>query len=231
MSSDVTDDRTARALAGPQGLPRPWFLVLAAVTPLPVLAKAVYYLIVPVDGGTGFAETVAALQGRASLVDALVLLDTVFSVLLLPATLTLVLVARRGTARRLTTAAGLVALGGLLVGFTVLEGPVPVHVAVVRYGLDAPALAPLAAGREGDVLLGVAGLLFLVGIVIGLGLLGAALWRGRAVPAWVGVAVLVGGVTHPFLPGHTAQGVGLLVLAAGYAGGAAAFARSGRALT
>jgi hypothetical protein len=203
MTSDVSDRSTAPLTAPQRDLPRLWFVLLAAVTPLPVLAKAVYYLVVPVDGGASFSESVAALSGRTSLVDVLVLLDAAFCVLLLPATLTLVLVAMRGTARRLTAAGGLVALGGMLVGLTLLGGPIPAHVATVRYGLDPAAMSPLAAAVEGDALLAVAGLLFVVGIVVGLGLLGGALWRGRAVPAWVGLAVLLGGATHPFLPGHT----------------------------
>ena len=58
-------------------------------------------------------------------------------------------------------------------------------------------------------------MVFIVGIVFGLGLLGGALKRSRAVPAWVGPAVMVGGVTHPFLPHHFGQSIGLLIAAAG----------------
>jgi hypothetical protein len=76
-----------------------------------------------------------------------------------------------------------------------------------------------------EPLLGIASLMFIVGIVFGLGLLGAALWRGRYVPAWVGIAVMVGGATHPFIPNHIGQGIGLLVAAAGFAGVSVALLR------
>ena len=40
--------------------------------------------------------------------------------------------------------------------------------------------------------------------------------RSRQIPRLAAVAVIVGGATHPFLPGHVAQGIGLLVAAAGF---------------
>lgn len=88
----------------------------------------------------------------------------------------------------------------------------------VRHGLDPAAVGALDEAVQSEPLIAVAGLLFIVGVVIGLGLLGIALWRSRVAPAWVGIAVLLGGATHPFLPGHVAQGIGLLVAAGGLVG-------------
>jgi hypothetical protein len=34
----------------------------------------------------------------------------------------------------------------------------------------------------------------------------------------MGIALAIGGFTHPFIPGHVAQGIGLAVAAAGFAG-------------
>lgn len=70
-----------------------------------------------------------------------------------------------------------------------------------------------------------ASLLFLVGVVFGLLLLGPALWRSRVAPAWMGIALMVGGFTHPFIPGHVGQGVGLAVAAVGFAGASVALLR------
>jgi hypothetical protein len=78
---------------------------------------------------------------------------------------------------------------------------------------------------HGEPLLGIAGLLFIVGIVFGLGLLGAALWRSRYAPAWAGIALMIGGATHPFIPNHIGQGIGLFVAAAGFAGASIALLR------
>jgi hypothetical protein len=41
----------------------------------------------------------------------------------------------------------------------------------------------------------------------------------------MGVALMVGGATHPFIPGHLGQGVGLLVAAVGFAGASIALLR------
>jgi hypothetical protein len=79
----------------------------------------------------------------------------------------------------------------------------------------------------GDPVILVAGLLFVSGIVFGLSLLGAALWRSRVAPAWFGIALIVGGATHPFLPGPVAQGIGLFVAAVGFAGASLALLRMG----
>jgi hypothetical protein len=48
----------------------------------------------------------------------------------------------------------------------------------------------------------------------GLLLLGIALWRSRVAPAWMGIALGLGGFTHPFLPGHVLAGLGLPPLSA-----------------
>jgi hypothetical protein len=71
----------------------------------------------------------------------------------------------------------------------------------------------------------IAGLLFILGITIGLLLLGIALWRSRVAPAWMGMALALGGFTHPFMPGHVAAGVGLVVAAVGFAGASRALLR------
>jgi hypothetical protein len=82
--------------------------------------------------------------------------------------------------------------------------------------LDATAMARIADVMASDPMINIAGLLFIVNIVVGLGLLGVALWRSRAVPAWAGIALLLGGATHPFIPTHVGQGIGLLVGALGF---------------
>jgi hypothetical protein len=62
---------------------------------------------------------------------------------------------------------------------------------------------------------------------VGLGLLGAALWRSRVVPAGFGIALMVRGITHPFIPTHIGQGIGLVVAAIGFAGASVALLRMG----
>ncbi len=201
-----------------------WRILLAIIAPLPMLAKGAYYLLSPVDGDANFTDTVAAFYANTQLLDALKWLDVVFVVGLIPATYAVAWVARRG-APRLTTAGAVIALAGFLAGIALLGGVETPALLTVQHGLDANAMSALNDALTSDPLLGIASLLFIVGIVFGLGLLGAALWRSQYAPAWMGIALLVGGATHPFIPGHIGQGVGLLVAAVGFAGASVALLR------
>ena len=193
-----------------------WRSLLAVVAPLPMLAKGISYLIIPVDGDADVRASVDALQSREGLANTLVWLDVVFCVLLVPAIMAACWLARRG-APRLTTAAGLIAGGGALAGIALLGGVLPAHQMVLRHDLDVSAMTAYSDAFEKDAVFGVGSLCFIVAIVIGLTVLGAALWRSRQVPPAAAIAVILGGSTHPFLPGHVAQGVGLLVAAVGFA--------------
>lgn len=203
---------------------RLWRTVLALVAPLPFVAKGIFYLLSPVDGDASFADQLAASVAHPALADALRWFDVVFVVGLIPATCAAAWVARRG-APRLTTTGALIALTGFLAGIALLGGVNTPAVMTSRHHLDPDAMAALYAALGGEPLMNIAGLLFIVGIVFGLGFLGAALWRSRAIPAWMGIALLVGGSTHPFIPGHTGQGVGLLVAAIGFVGTSLALLR------
>lgn len=201
-----------------------WRILLAVIAPLPVLAKGIYYLLIPVDGDAGFSDTVAAFTAHRELLNVLTFLDVIFVVGMIPATYAVAWVARRG-APRLTTLGAAIALTGFLAGFSLLGGVETPALVTVQQGLDVTAMAGLNDALMTDPVLGIASLLFIVGIVFGLGLLGAALWRSRYAPAWMGVALMVGGATHPFIPGHLGQGVGLLVAAVGFAGASIALLR------
>jgi hypothetical protein len=216
-------DTTVRTARDTRGL---WRVLLAVVAPLPMLAKGVYYLIIPVDGGADFAATRAAFAAHAGLLDTLKLLDSVFVAGLVPATVAVAWVARRG-APRLATAGALISLTGFLTGISMLGGVLQPAMLAVQHNLDPTAVAGLDEAAANEPVTLIAGLLFIVGIVVGLLLLGIALWRGRGAPAWAGIALAVGGFTHPFLPGHVAQGLGLFVAAAGFAGASMALLRMG----
>ena len=215
---------TPAATAVAPDVRRFWRVLLAVIAPLPMLFMGVQNLLSPVDGGESFAATVAAYRADPGLAAVLQWLQVPFLVLLTPAAFAVAWVARRG-APRLATAGALVALTGFLAGFGVLGGtPHPAYL-TARDGLDVAAVGELVAadGEHPVVLLG--GLLFILGITVGLLLLGIALWRSRVAPAWAGAALAVGGFTHPFLPGHVAAGIGLLVAAVGFAGASVALLR------
>jgi len=194
-----------------------WRILLAVIAPMPMLAKGVFYMLTPVAGDVTFKESVRSFEAHRELLETLKWFDAVFVVTLIPATIAVAWVARRG-APRLTTVGATIALTGFLVGIPLLGGVETPALVTVQHDLDFTAMAALDDALHHEPLLGIASLLFIVGIVFGLGLLGAALWRSGYAPAWVGIAVMVGGATHPFIPHHIGQGVGLFVAAAGFAG-------------
>jgi hypothetical protein len=182
-----------------------WRILLAVIAPMPFLAKGVYYLLSPVAGDATFKESVTAFASHRDLMEALKWFDAVFVVALVPATIAAAWVARRG-APRLTTVGAVIALSGFLVGLPLLGGVETPALVTVQHDLDVTTMAALDDALHHEPLLGIASLLFIVGIVFGLGLLGGALKKSRAVPAWAGIAVMVGGATHPFIPTSIGQG-------------------------
>lgn len=201
-----------------------WRILLAVIAPLPMLFMGVQYVLLPVDGDVPFEKSVAAFVAHQDRLDLLEWLQVPFLVLLVPATYAVVWAARR-TAPRLTTAGALVALTGLLAGFGILGGTPRLENVTVSEGLDVAAVARLSTAIEEHPTNLLGGLLFILGITVGLLLLGIALWRSRVAPAWMGFALAAGGFTHPFMPGHVAAGIGLLVAAVGFAGASVALLR------
>jgi len=212
----------------PSGRPRDrrgfWRILLAVVAPLPMLAKGAFYVLSPVPGDASFDEAVASFEAHRGVLETMKWLDAVFVVTLIPATVAVAWVARRG-APRLTTAGAVIALAGFLAGLSLLGGVETPALVTVQHGLDHDAMAALDDAMHHEPLLGIASLLFIIGVVFGLGLLGGALRRSRSVPAWAAYAVMLGGATHPFIPNSVGQGIGLLVAAAGCAGVSTALLR------
>lgn len=201
-----------------------WRTGLALIAPLPLLAKGLQYVLSPVNGDAPVQATVAAYQADLGRMELLAWLDIVFGTFLVPATVALIWVARRG-APRLTTAGALLTLPAFLTAFFVIAGPQPAVLAA-RYGLDLDAVTTLTQAAESDPTILVVGLLFLVGIVFGLPILGIALWRSRTVSIWLAAALVLGAGTHPFVPGHLGQGIGLLLATLGFVGASIALIRT-----
>jgi hypothetical protein len=201
-----------------------WRILLAVVAPLPMLAKGCFDLLSPVPGDATYQETVSAFEAHPGVLEAMKWLDAVFVVTLIPAAVAAAWVARRG-APRLTSVGAFIALSGFLVGLTLLGGVETPALITVQHDLDPTTMSEVYDAMTSEPLLGVASLMFIVGVVFGLGLLGFALKRSRAVPAWAAFAIMVGGVTHPFIPVSNGQGIGLLVAAAGFTGVSGALLR------
>lgn len=201
-----------------------WRILLALIAPLPMIAEGAYYLLAPVGGNASFTDAVTAYAANPDRADLLTWLGAIFVVTLIPATVAVAWASRRG-APRLSTWGAALALPGFMIGFPLLGGPFTPAYLTVKHNLDATGMARLDEAVHSEPVLGIASLLFIVGIVIGLLLLGLALWRSKAAPAWMGIALAVGAATHPFIPSTIGQGVGLLVAAVGFAGASIALLR------
>jgi hypothetical protein len=202
-----------------------WRVLLAVIAPVPMLFQGLTSILTPVDGDASFEDYAAAFAanpGRAELVQ---WLGIPFLVLLVPAAFAVAWVARRRVPR-LATAGALVAGTGFLAGFGILGGVPSASYLAVRGGLDVTSISALETAMAEYPVTLLGGLLFILGITFGLLLLGIALWRSRVAPAWMGIALGLGGFTHPFLPGHVLAGLGLLVAAVGFAGASWALLRT-----
>jgi hypothetical protein len=199
-------------------------LALAISAPIPMAAAAAAMLFLPFGLDDEFdtrLEQAAAHPNAASAYEWLLLPHAAF---MFPAILAVVVVARRG-APRLAAWGGTVMMVGTAVGFAMLPDDQATANLVVSDDLDATVVE---AGLEiyyTMPIVQVSVILWLVALLIGTALLGLALWRSRAVPAWFGIALMLGGAAHPFLPGNIGVGLALLVAAVGFAGASLALVR------
>lgn len=183
----------------------------AVIAPLPMLAKAVYYLISPVEGGADFETTQRVYATDRSLAGALRLLNVVFCVLLIPAVYA-VAWRRRGAPAHHRRCSAVPA--GLPLRAASSRGRTwPPCVASTRRHASAgghdgrrpgcPWSRPCSSSPASP----------------SVRLLGAALWRSWFVPAWFGIA-LMGRRRHPSVrPDHRRAGARPVVAVVGAAGG------------
>ncbi|MEW9532887.1 hypothetical protein [Microbispora sp. NPDC049125] len=200
-----------------------WRFLLAVITPLPLLAQSLYQLLFPDLGDGDFAGTLNGVAAAPGMVGALQWVGAVFTVTLVPATCTVAWVGRRG-APRLATAGALVAITGFLAS-ALLPNDHLLALVTLRDGLDRGVVTALDQALWANPVVAVASGLWILGLTVGLALAGAALWRSRVAPAWMGIALMVAGPTHPFIPGHIGSAAGLAVGAVGMAGAGVALLR------
>jgi hypothetical protein len=201
-----------------------WRLLLAIVAPLPMLCMGAVYVIKPFEGDAPLPDTVAAIAAERQLYEVLLWLGLPFLVGLIPAVIAVAWVTRRQTPV-LTTVGAVWTLLGCLSAFPLLVPDDLLAYLAVTEGLDVATIAELDAAWWALPVTGAAALLFISGIVVGLPLLGVALWRSRVAPKWMAIALIIGGATHPFLPNHVVAGIGLLVAGLGFAGATRALLR------
>jgi hypothetical protein len=202
---------------------------LAAIIPIGPLAIAIVRGILPyktTDSNTTLAAQVASHQGNETVV---VWLTFIAMLTLIPGVITVGLMARRG-ARRLGTVGLVLAFAAFMSLFwSDVAGSDNVALAAARIGVS-----PALTGRLLDSLgaipaIGLASDLFVVGHILGLVLIGIALWRGHILPTWAAVAIAASQVLHfifaVIVPVHALDGLAWGLTAVGFAVAALTFVR------
>jgi hypothetical protein len=175
------DTRTLRRVGG------------ALLLPLGPLAVAALRAVLPNFSATDSAETISQTAAHLGRQDAVLWFELVALLALIPS----VLAAGR-LAQRRAPVLSLLAVGLLVPAFAAL--PFFAGDTTVRVLADGTA-DPRTAATLLDHLnalgpVAITGIIFIAGHVIGMVLLGAALWRAHAVPVWAAIAVLVSQPLH-----------------------------------
>ena len=204
-----------------------WRAALAVAAPLPWAAMGLVNVLQPFAGDESFASTVEKVRDNLGLVLATSWMSLPFFAFLIPSVVAVVAATRR-YAPRLAAWGGTLTVVGFGLGLGALGGGgTPLAVVTVMHGFDVDTMARLDAAFLAAPYALVAGLFWITALIIGQALLGLALWRSRVVPVVFPIALLLGGPTHPFVPGgHIAVGIGLLLAAVGYAGASLALIRT-----
>ena len=219
-TSRTTDaEPTTKATHPPHDLRTFWRRTLAVLLPLPLLAIGISYLLGPIHENGSFADSIVYAENGQGLYELRNWVELPFLIGMVPACLAAAWVARRGAPVLATIAAVLTALGfgaGFAGNF---PGDRTMATAIVELGLDRGTVEQLNTYMWQQPIASLAiGLFLLGGVMVGLALLGVALWRSRVVPFWFALAFIIAGPTHPFMPNTTLAGLGLILGAVGFAG-------------
>ena len=185
---------------------------LAIIAPFGVLAIGVGKLVMPYGFEDDAATVLSKVAADPGAMEVLGWLRLVICIALVPGILAAGLAALRG-APRLATVALLIAVPtwSCALAFPDTDS---LASALVATGVPTPNAVELYdymvtfSGASASV----AVLLFVVGHIVGTVLLGIALWRSRAVPAWIGIALAVSQPLH-FIAFAVLQSVALDVVA------------------
>lgn len=167
--------------------------VAAVVLPLGPLSVAAIRGVLPYSTVDDYPELLAGVAADPAAMRLVLWLTVLALFTLLPSMLAACRVALRGAPVMATIALALLvpAFVGLLLGTTD-----DLFYAAATGGYDQATMAQLLADVEATPTVTVGLNAFVAGHIVGMVLLGIALWRSRAVPAWAGIAVAVSQPLH-----------------------------------
>jgi hypothetical protein len=226
MTATAAAPSVRAARAKPRGLDR---RALAILMPIGPLAIAIVRGILPyytTDSNTVMAAKVAAHQSAET---AVIWLTFVAMLTLVPGVIALGMLARRHAPRLGTTGLVLACAGFLSLFWSTVAGSDNVALGAAHIGMRPTATGALLTSMGKIVPIGLASNIFVLGHVLGLVLLGIALWRGRVVPAWAGLLLAASQILHVvfaiIVPVHALDGLAWGLTAVGFAAAAVAFIR------
>lgn len=199
----------------------------ALLIPAGPLAVAILRAILPYATTDDSAQVVAKVAAHQGTESAVLLLSLVAILTLVPATIAIGLLAARH-APRLGTAGLVLAVAG----FASLYAPLSVDLAALsaaRAGLDPGSATRLLESLQAHPAILIPAILFVIGHILGMVLLGIALWRGGVIPAWAGLALVISQPLHlvfaGIVPNGPLDGLAWGLTAIGFAAAALTFAR------
>jgi hypothetical protein len=202
---------------------------LAIVTPIGPLAIAIVRGILPyytADSNTTMAAKVAAHQGADTIV---IWLTFVALLTMIPGVIAVGMLARRNAPRLGTTGLVLAFAGFMCLFWSTVAGSDNVALAAARIGTSPAVTGKLVDAMGAIPAIGLASNLFVLGHVVGLGLIGIALWRGRVRPAWAALMIAISQLLHVvfaiIVPVHALDGLAWGLTAVGFAVAAMAMVR------
>ena len=194
---------------------------LAVIMPIGPLAIAIVRGILPyktTDSNATLAAQVASHQGTETLV---VWLTFIAMLTLIPGVIAVGLMARRGAPRLGTVGLVLTFAAFMSLFWSTVAGSDNVALAAARIGVS-----PVLTGRLLDSMgavpaIGLGSDLFVIGHILGLVLIGIALWRGRVLPSWAALLIAASQILHfifaVIVPVHALDGVAWGLTAVGFA--------------
>lgn len=176
-----TDTRTVRRYAA------------AALLPLGPLSVAILRGMLPYFHASDSRQTIEQTAGHLGRQDAVLWLSLAAAFALVPSALAAARLAQRHAPVLSLLGVGLLVPGYLALPFAVQD---PAIRALAGGAVDHQTAATLLDQLNGLAPVAIAGVIFILGHIVGTVLLGAALWRAHAVPAWAAVAVIVSQPLH-----------------------------------
>jgi hypothetical protein len=202
---------------------------LAVLMPIGPLAIAIVRAILPYNT-TDSNATVAAKVSEHQGVEGIVIWLTFIALLtLVPGVTALGMLARRGARRLGNTGLALAFAGFMCLFWSTVAASDNVALGAARIGMS-PALTGRLLDSIGAIpAIRLASILFVLGHVVGLTLLGVAIWRGRVLPAWAALMIAVSQPLHVVFavvaPVHALDGLAWGLTTVGFAAAALVLVR------